>query len=268
MSPKRIFNLLLKLYPRAFREKYGEEMSRVFQESLHREGSSLQFWVRIGWDVISSALVESARSRTPRPLPRAALLLVSLLCLYFAIKNVLTSVATLTETPHLLYFPVSSPFGFAFNAVFALLSWIPFLACGVVFAGRSLRLDQFGLLMVLVNILGKHALGVASALYSLYDQPSFLAALAWHGTTLLGLFGALLMAWNRLALPQHVIRLAGLAMLLWGLPRLLVFHALFVELDIWAFRAVMVLPSNVFWVLLAVLFWRAWRTPTPPQAVT
>ena len=51
----RIYRALLKLYPRAFRERYSEEMTRVFQESLEQEGSSFRFWIRTFWDVISSA---------------------------------------------------------------------------------------------------------------------------------------------------------------------------------------------------------------------
>jgi hypothetical protein len=51
----RVFQALLRLYPRAFRERYSEEMTRVFQESLSSQGSSFGFWIRTFWDVISSA---------------------------------------------------------------------------------------------------------------------------------------------------------------------------------------------------------------------
>ena len=51
----RVFRLLLKLYPREFRNQYGAEMTRDFRENLEREGSSFQFWIRTFWDVISSA---------------------------------------------------------------------------------------------------------------------------------------------------------------------------------------------------------------------
>jgi hypothetical protein len=56
----RIYQALLKLYPRAFRNQYSEEMSRVFQESLWSQGSSFGFWIRTFWDVISSATAEHA----------------------------------------------------------------------------------------------------------------------------------------------------------------------------------------------------------------
>jgi hypothetical protein len=52
----RVYQALLKLYPREFRQEYSEEMTRVFQESLRTEGSSFGFWIRVIWDVISSAL--------------------------------------------------------------------------------------------------------------------------------------------------------------------------------------------------------------------
>jgi xanthine/CO dehydrogenase XdhC/CoxF family maturation factor len=51
----QIFQALLKLYPQAFRQEYGKEMTRVFQESLSSQGSSFRFWARTFWDVISSA---------------------------------------------------------------------------------------------------------------------------------------------------------------------------------------------------------------------
>jgi hypothetical protein len=56
----RIYQALLKLYPRAFRQEYSEEMTRVFQESLQQEGSSFGFWIGTFWDVISSATAEHA----------------------------------------------------------------------------------------------------------------------------------------------------------------------------------------------------------------
>jgi hypothetical protein len=55
MTPERIYRLLLNLYPREFRDQYGEEMTRVFQENFASEGSSFGFWARVIWDVISSA---------------------------------------------------------------------------------------------------------------------------------------------------------------------------------------------------------------------
>jgi hypothetical protein len=55
-----IYQALLKLYPRAFRQEYSEEMTRVFQESLRSQGSSFRFWIRTFWDVISSTFMVQA----------------------------------------------------------------------------------------------------------------------------------------------------------------------------------------------------------------
>jgi hypothetical protein len=55
MTPERIYKILLNLYPREFRNQYGEEMTRVFQESLRSQGPGFGFWARAFWDVISSA---------------------------------------------------------------------------------------------------------------------------------------------------------------------------------------------------------------------
>jgi hypothetical protein len=59
----RVYQTLLKLYPREFRERYGEEMTRVFQESLAVEGSSFGFWSRTFWDVISSVFEVQANTK-------------------------------------------------------------------------------------------------------------------------------------------------------------------------------------------------------------
>jgi hypothetical protein len=55
MTPARIYKILLNLYPRAFRDQYGEEMTRVFQENLASEGSSFKLWIQAFVDVLSSA---------------------------------------------------------------------------------------------------------------------------------------------------------------------------------------------------------------------
>jgi hypothetical protein len=51
----RIYQALLKLYPREFRNQYSEEMTRVFRESFERDGSSFGFWARTLTDAFSSA---------------------------------------------------------------------------------------------------------------------------------------------------------------------------------------------------------------------
>ena len=47
---ERLYSLLLQLYPRAFRERYGEEMARVFRDRL-RDEPSARLWI----DVLSDA---------------------------------------------------------------------------------------------------------------------------------------------------------------------------------------------------------------------
>lgn len=49
---ERIYALLLRLYPRVFRERYADEMRRVFRERL-RDEHSLRVWL----DVIADAIV-------------------------------------------------------------------------------------------------------------------------------------------------------------------------------------------------------------------
>jgi len=70
MSPataERIYRLLLRVYPPAFRAEYGREMVLVFREQC-RVGDvrTLGFWARVFWDVARSAptlRVEAWRAR-------------------------------------------------------------------------------------------------------------------------------------------------------------------------------------------------------------
>ena len=64
MNAKSFFQTLLRLYPRAFHERYGEEMARDFAESLKRQGPSFSFWQRTLTDVLSSAVSEHLRSKS------------------------------------------------------------------------------------------------------------------------------------------------------------------------------------------------------------
>ena len=53
---ERLYSLLLQLYPRAFRERYGEEMARVFRDRL-RDEPSARLWI----DVLSDAAMSIPR---------------------------------------------------------------------------------------------------------------------------------------------------------------------------------------------------------------
>lgn len=54
--PERIYHLLLRAYPLAFRAEYGDEMTLVFRDQLREGGThALRFWTMVVWDVASSA---------------------------------------------------------------------------------------------------------------------------------------------------------------------------------------------------------------------
>ncbi len=59
---RRVFELLLALYPRDFRQAYGNEMRHVFAQSYRatRDGPSatgrLRFWVRTARDALTNAM--------------------------------------------------------------------------------------------------------------------------------------------------------------------------------------------------------------------
>src|SRR6186997_3718593 len=62
---ERLYRLLLRLYPRAFRERYAEEMARVFLDRLAHERTA-QVWL----DVLADAVVSIPRQhwlREPHP---------------------------------------------------------------------------------------------------------------------------------------------------------------------------------------------------------
>ena len=64
---ERVYRLLMRAYPKEFREMYGAQMEQVFldlcREETRRGGVGLaRFWVRVGLDVVSSAIVERRRA--------------------------------------------------------------------------------------------------------------------------------------------------------------------------------------------------------------
>jgi len=63
---ERLYSLVLRLYPRAFHERYADEMMRVFRERLRDEGL-----VRVWVDVLADAAVSipSQHFHTQRPHP-------------------------------------------------------------------------------------------------------------------------------------------------------------------------------------------------------
>ena len=64
---ERVYRLLMRAYPKEFREMYGAQMEQVFidlcQEETRRGGVGLaRFWVRVGLDLVSSAIVERSHA--------------------------------------------------------------------------------------------------------------------------------------------------------------------------------------------------------------
>jgi hypothetical protein len=123
----RVYRALLKLYPRAFRQEYGEEMTRVFQENLASEGSSFGFWIRTFWDVVSSATAEHA-TRENRPTKKPLIYLGGASLITLGIFDTLLASQVFRNDPlslnridasgiNLMYLLFLS---FGFNALFAL----------------------------------------------------------------------------------------------------------------------------------------------------
>jgi len=64
---ERVYRLLMRAYPKEFREMYGRQMEQAFldlcREETRRDGVGLaRFWVRVGLDLASSAIVERRRA--------------------------------------------------------------------------------------------------------------------------------------------------------------------------------------------------------------
>lgn len=65
---------LLLLYPRRFREEYGEEMARLFEERLSENRGRWRLWRELIVDTLRNAPAERWRSWTNRPSHLAVLL--------------------------------------------------------------------------------------------------------------------------------------------------------------------------------------------------
>jgi hypothetical protein len=68
---ERFFRMLLRLYPRGFREAYGEEMAALFRRRLDRSGGAGR--VRLWWRTVADAAVTAvALRRSPTSTSSAA----------------------------------------------------------------------------------------------------------------------------------------------------------------------------------------------------
>src|SRR6187431_400071 len=70
----RVFRLLLALFPRAFRESFGDEMHAVFAEQLRAAqtgglASAVRFWIRTSAGMSSAAWRERRAGRATPGLP-------------------------------------------------------------------------------------------------------------------------------------------------------------------------------------------------------
>ena len=59
MTREQVYGVLLRLYPKAFHREYEEQLRQAFvQVSRAHQGSAAGFWMRIGSDLLRSALCE------------------------------------------------------------------------------------------------------------------------------------------------------------------------------------------------------------------
>lgn len=59
-----LLRLLLKLYPRAYRERYADEIAAVVREQQARDGGGPLFWSGVAWDHVAAARRVRRRMRT------------------------------------------------------------------------------------------------------------------------------------------------------------------------------------------------------------
>lgn len=63
-NSERIYSLLVRLYPKHYRDEYGEEMQFVFSESVkdtykeHGEHGVTRLWMRMVWDTGRSLIIQ------------------------------------------------------------------------------------------------------------------------------------------------------------------------------------------------------------------
>ncbi len=151
---ERVYRVLLRAYPREFRETYGRQMEQVFGE-LYREEASrggraglMRLWVRVGLDLALSAAVQRSYAEDKEAFARndklaGAGLVLLLAPLYFVSASLLKyglSVgflfdpleALLSEPGRLYLFNLVSPLVFLGGLVLALaLNASSFVRLGV-----------------------------------------------------------------------------------------------------------------------------------------
>jgi hypothetical protein len=215
----RVYQALLKLYPRAFRDQYGEEMTRVFQDSLNSQGSSFGFWIRTVWDVISSAsherILGGKTMRTQNPIALIGGIAALLYGLIPAIALFTTGllVVNVDDSNIWFYWSLESIGAIVIPsiAIFASLKSI---------SPAPTRLQQFGCLLSIVALVFSRWFLVAS-IVPLVDLAVFRSP--WIGTLItLGLpTGLLLMAFGQV-IQTGIHHLQPLSKILIGISTMLV----------------------------------------------
>ncbi len=98
-TAERIYRVILRVYPDAFRDEYEREMTQLFADQWREGGGDvLHFWMNVAWDLVRSApalRVEAWRARDRRT-TRAigeTMKLVAILTVLFGMFGALSAVA-------------------------------------------------------------------------------------------------------------------------------------------------------------------------------
>ena len=84
MNAERIYRMLLRAYPPAFRAEYGREMVLVFRDQCRdSDVRTLGFWMRVFWDIVRSApTLRAEATRTVEVIMKLAAILTVLLAAF------------------------------------------------------------------------------------------------------------------------------------------------------------------------------------------
>ena len=179
MSAERIYRLLLRAYPAAFRAEYGREMVLLFRDQCRESDvRTLGFWVRVFWDVVRSApALRAEATRTIEVIMKLAAVLTLLVGVFGVVNAVVEWVAWGTGT-------IAGRHGLAL--VLGICASALLLAGGAAIlrpTQRGLHAARYALLASLVLIVATRLLhpwmSVFSQLVGMGLPVAFLIALYW-----------------------------------------------------------------------------------------
>jgi hypothetical protein len=108
MTAERVYRLLLRVYPRAFRSEYGGEMTLLFRDEYRmRDVTAVAFWASMVWDAAHSAMSmwvdvwlapETEYNRTLEVIMKLAGSLAVLFGLFGALNTLAETVAAMRGT--------------------------------------------------------------------------------------------------------------------------------------------------------------------------